>query len=127
PTGHPVAGTPTPDTRWLDPPAGGNAEGWEMEPGLRRPAAYAMNSCSMPWMPGDTKNVTPPVRLAEVARAADTILIAEGHSSAADVHPAWMWTYCQGVFTHSTGKVGNFIFFDGHVKSKKWLATLFPL
>jgi prepilin-type processing-associated H-X9-DG protein len=31
------------------------------------------------------------------------------------------------VFAHPAGKVGNFIFFDGHVKSKKWLATLSPV
>src|SRR2546427_47413 len=27
----------------------------------------------------------------------------------------------------TAGKVGNFIFFDGHVKSKKWLSTLYPV
>jgi prepilin-type N-terminal cleavage/methylation domain-containing protein/prepilin-type processing-associated H-X9-DG protein len=126
-TSRAVPGAPTPDARWLDPPAGGNAEGWEMEPGLRMPISYGMNSCSTTWMPGDSKGVSPPVRWAEVTRPGDTILIAENKSSAADVHPAWMWTYCQGVFAHPTGKQANFIFYDGHVKSKKWLATLFPL
>ena len=31
------------------------------------------------------------------------------------------------MFAHQTGKVGNFVFFDGHAKSKKWLSTLYPL
>ena len=35
--------------------------------------------------------------------------------------------WCPGVFAHPAGKVGNFIFFDGHVKSKKWLSTLYPV
>jgi prepilin-type processing-associated H-X9-DG protein len=29
--------------------------------------------------------------------------------------------------THQSGKVANFIYFDGHAKPKKWLATLYPL
>jgi prepilin-type processing-associated H-X9-DG protein len=28
---------------------------------------------------------------------------------------------------HQAGKVANFIFFDGHAKSKKWLSTLYPI
>jgi prepilin-type processing-associated H-X9-DG protein len=35
--------------------------------------------------------------------------------------------YCPGLFNHPAGKQANFIFFDGHAKSKKWLATLYPL
>ena len=30
-------------------------------------------------------------------------------------------------FVHQTGKQANFIFFDGHAKSKKWISTLYPL
>jgi prepilin-type N-terminal cleavage/methylation domain-containing protein/prepilin-type processing-associated H-X9-DG protein len=127
PTGHTIPGMPSPDSQWLNPPPGGNAEGWEMEPGQRMPGSYGMNSCAITWVPADTKNVSPPLRWAEVTRPADTILIAEAHSSAADVHPDWMWLYCAGVFAHAAGKVGNFIFFDGHVKSRKWLSTLYPL
>ena len=33
---------------------------------------------------------------------------------------------CNGVFAHST-KNANFIFYDGHVKTKKWLSTLYPV
>jgi prepilin-type N-terminal cleavage/methylation domain-containing protein/prepilin-type processing-associated H-X9-DG protein len=127
PTGRTVPGMPTPDSQWVTPPAGGNAEGWELEPEQRMPGGYGMNSCAETWVPADTKGVTPPVKWAEVTRPADTILIAEAHSTAADVHPDWMWSACPGVFAHPSGKVGNFIFFDGHVKSRKWLSTLFPL
>ena len=31
------------------------------------------------------------------------------------------------MFAHQAGKVGNFVFFDGHAKSKKWLSTLYPV
>jgi prepilin-type N-terminal cleavage/methylation domain-containing protein/prepilin-type processing-associated H-X9-DG protein len=127
PVSRTVPGMPSPDSRWLDPLPGENAEGWEMEPGQRMPGSYGMNSCATPWLPADTKGVSPPLRQAQVARPSDTILIAEGHSTAADVHPDWMWLFCPGVFSHPAGKVGNFIFYDGHVKSKKWLSTLYPL
>ena len=41
--------------------------------------------------------------------------------------PDWLWSICAGIFSHPAGKMGNFIFYDGHVKSKKWLQTLYPL
>jgi prepilin-type N-terminal cleavage/methylation domain-containing protein/prepilin-type processing-associated H-X9-DG protein len=127
PTSRTVPGTPTPDTLWTNPPPGGNAEGWEFEPSQRMPAGYGMNSCATPWQPSDWKGVSPPLREAQVAHPSQTILIAENRSSAADVHPHWMWTYCRSVFAHAAGQVGNFIFCDGHAKSSKWLSTLYPL
>jgi len=127
PTSRTIPGMPTPNSQWVTPPAGGNAEGWALEPEQRMPGGYGMNACAITWVPADTKGVSPPLRWAEVTRPADTILIAEAHSTAADVHPNWMWLSCPGVFAHPAGKVGNFIFFDGHVKSRKWLSTLFPL
>jgi prepilin-type processing-associated H-X9-DG protein len=30
------------------------------------------------------------------------------------------------LFTHPAGRTANFIFYDGHVKNKKWLSTLYP-
>jgi prepilin-type N-terminal cleavage/methylation domain-containing protein/prepilin-type processing-associated H-X9-DG protein len=126
PTSRTIPGVPSPDAQWINPPPGGNAEGWELEPEKRMPNGYGMNSCAITWVPSDTK-VTPPLRWGEVSRPSDTILIAEAHATAADVHPDWMWSACPGVFAHPAGKVGNFIFFDGHVKSRKWLSTLFPL
>src|SRR5436305_2091266 len=121
-SGRPVNGVPnTP---------GDNAEGWELEPEQRMPISYNMNSCATSWFPADSTDppAGPPLRLAALARPADTIAIAETQWSASDVHPGNLWgLYCFVNFAHPAGKMGNFIFFDGHAKSKKWLATLYPV
>jgi prepilin-type N-terminal cleavage/methylation domain-containing protein/prepilin-type processing-associated H-X9-DG protein len=112
------------------PKKGDNAEGWEVEPGLRMPVSYAMNSCAETWYPADTSQgrSSPPLTQAGVPRPADTIAICESTWVAADIHgPDWLWDECPGLMVHQAGKQANFIFFDGHAKSKKWLATLFPL
>jgi prepilin-type N-terminal cleavage/methylation domain-containing protein/prepilin-type processing-associated H-X9-DG protein len=110
------------------PKPGDNAEGWQTEPTLRMPISYGMNSCVISWYPADDKRTGPPVRMAQLVRAADTILISESQWGASDVHGEnWLLDHCGGVFTHPAGKQANFIFFDGHVKSKKWLATLYPI
>ena len=41
------------------------------------------------------------------------------------VHWLWKADRCEDVFAHST-KVANFIFYDGHVKWKKWLDAFYP-
>jgi prepilin-type N-terminal cleavage/methylation domain-containing protein/prepilin-type processing-associated H-X9-DG protein len=110
---------------------GTNAEGWEMEPSLRMPISYGMNSCAATWIPADSKSpiAGPPTRLGQLVRPSDTIMVAENQNLPyADVLVDWMWTQgrCNGVFAHPS-KVANFIFYDGHAKSKKWLATLYPL
>jgi prepilin-type N-terminal cleavage/methylation domain-containing protein/prepilin-type processing-associated H-X9-DG protein len=107
-----------------------NAEGWAVEPGLKMPISYAMNSCASTWYPADDPNArkTTPIRMAQLVRPADTIIICENTWSTADVHgPDWLWSICAGIMSHSAGKMGNFIFYDGHVKSKKWLQTLYPV
>jgi len=109
-------------------PAGANAEGWEMEPGQRMPISYAMNSCAATWYPADDNRTSPPTRLSQVVRPADTIIICENQWPTAEAHaPDWLWNVCPGLFTHPAGKVANFIFYDGHAKTKKWAATLFPV
>jgi prepilin-type processing-associated H-X9-DG protein len=65
--------------------------------------------------------------MAQFVRPADTIIICENQWPTSDLHPRWLWAACPGVFSHPAGKVANFIFFDGHAKSKKWLATLYPV
>jgi prepilin-type N-terminal cleavage/methylation domain-containing protein/prepilin-type processing-associated H-X9-DG protein len=110
--------------------AGSNAEGWEEEPEKRMPISYGMNSCATTLVPADDKRAIPPLRPSQVARTADTILIAENQAFPyADVYAWWMFhpSGCPGVFAHHAGRVGNFIFYDGHVKSKKWLSTLYPV
>jgi prepilin-type N-terminal cleavage/methylation domain-containing protein/prepilin-type processing-associated H-X9-DG protein len=127
PTSRTIPGKPTPDNLATNPPAGGNAEGWQIEPSQRMPPGYGMNSCAETYQAANLKGVSPPLRMAQVTRSSDTILIAEDRCTWADVFPGWMWVYCHGVFAHKAGQVGNFIFYDGHVKSRKWLSTLYPL
>jgi prepilin-type N-terminal cleavage/methylation domain-containing protein/prepilin-type processing-associated H-X9-DG protein len=110
---------------------GDNAEGWEMEPEQRMPISYGMNSCAQTWIPADdaADKPGPPTRLGRLERPADTIMVAENQDLPyADVLVDWMWTpmRCNGVFSHPS-KLANFIFYDGHVKSKKWMATLYPV
>jgi prepilin-type N-terminal cleavage/methylation domain-containing protein/prepilin-type processing-associated H-X9-DG protein len=121
-----------PGTPGTNPPKpGANAEGWEVEPGQRMPISYAMNGCAATWYPADTKEgqSSPPIRLAQVVRPADTLIIAESQWIFPDMHVSWLFDpgACGGIHAHQAGKVGNFIFYDGHVKSKKWLSTLYPV
>jgi len=108
---------------------GMNAEGWEVEPEQRMPISYSMNSCASTWYPADTKEgqTSGPLRMAQVPRAADTILVAEQMTIWPDTHPAQLWSQCYAIFAHPTGKMGVFIFHDGHAKPKKWLSTLYPV
>src|SRR5207245_11050555 len=41
------------------------------------------------------------------------------------VHWLYRTDRCEGIFAHSP-KIANFIFYDGHVKPKRWLDTLYP-
>jgi prepilin-type N-terminal cleavage/methylation domain-containing protein/prepilin-type processing-associated H-X9-DG protein len=120
----------TPGIPRVNPPtAGSNALGWENEPERRMPISYSMNTCTATWYsidsPGGPR--TPPLRQAQLVRPGDTLLICESTWGQGDMHAAWLWQACPGIFAHSAGKVGNFIFYDGHVKSKKWLSTVHPL
>jgi prepilin-type N-terminal cleavage/methylation domain-containing protein/prepilin-type processing-associated H-X9-DG protein len=109
-------------------PARGNAEGWEVEPDQRMPVSYAMNSCASTWYPADTAEGrrSPPLQMAQLARPADTIIIAENRWPTSDIHAAWIWGgECPGMFAHNT-KNANFVFYDGHAKTMKWIQTLIP-
>ena|SRR5947209_4547912 len=33
----------------------------------------------------------------------------------------------QAIFAHPAGKRGNFVYYDGHARTRKWLQTLYPL
>jgi prepilin-type N-terminal cleavage/methylation domain-containing protein/prepilin-type processing-associated H-X9-DG protein len=125
PYSHPKPGVPK-----VNPPTpGSNSLGWENEPEQRMPISYSMSTCSATWYSADTPQgkVNPSLRQAQITRPSDTLFICESTWGQGDMHAQWLWTNCPGVFAHSTGKVGNFIFYDGHVKSKKWLATLYPM
>jgi prepilin-type N-terminal cleavage/methylation domain-containing protein/prepilin-type processing-associated H-X9-DG protein len=113
------------------PKPGQNGEGWEVEPSQRMPISYSLNACTTTWYPADTKEGAAwgPLRVAQLTRPADTFAIAESRWQFPDMHASWLWdgSACGGLFTHPAGNMANFIFYDGHVKSKKWLATLYPL
>jgi prepilin-type N-terminal cleavage/methylation domain-containing protein/prepilin-type processing-associated H-X9-DG protein len=120
-----IPGMPNSDA----PTPGKNAAGWELEPEQRMPISYSMSSCTSSWYPPNTalgKN-TVPLRMAEIVRPADTLVIAENQTGYNDMHAAWLWDICEGVFAHPAGRMGNFVFYDGHAKAKKWLRTLYPL
>jgi prepilin-type N-terminal cleavage/methylation domain-containing protein/prepilin-type processing-associated H-X9-DG protein len=114
------------------PQPGDNAEGWEEEPGSRMPISYSTNFCTGTWYPADTKEgqSSPPLRLSQVVRPSDTILIGETQWATSDVGPGPIFNasgiYCRIIFAHPGSRLGNFIFYDGHVKSKRWLSTLYP-
>jgi prepilin-type N-terminal cleavage/methylation domain-containing protein/prepilin-type processing-associated H-X9-DG protein len=110
----------------LPPLPGANAEGWAKVPEQRMPISYNMNQCATTWIPADQKNTSPPLTLASLARPAETIIIAETQWPTSDMGPEWMWNYCPAIFAHGN-KQANFVFFDGHAKSMKWLATLYPV
>jgi prepilin-type processing-associated H-X9-DG protein len=108
---------------------GTNSEGWESEPEQRMPISYGMNSCAATWIPADDKTTGPPTRLGQLVRPAETMMVMENQGLPyADMVVHWLWhtDRCNGVFAHST-KNANFIFYDGHVKTKKWLSTLYPV
>jgi prepilin-type N-terminal cleavage/methylation domain-containing protein/prepilin-type processing-associated H-X9-DG protein len=115
--------------KFADPARAGetNAEGYAFEPEQRMPISYGMNSCAANHQPADT-NPVPATRLGQLVRPAETMMIVENQQRPyADMTVHWLWEpgRCEGVFAHST-KVANFIFYDGHVQSKKWLSTLYP-
>ena len=91
--------------------------------------SYSMSSCtSSYYTPFSKKGAdTLPLRVAQVVRPADTLLIAESTWGQGDLNPDFLLRACPAVFSHPAGRMPNIIFYDGHVKSKKWLSTLYPL
>src|SRR5206468_4170279 len=108
---------------------GMNAEGWEVEPEQRMPISYSMNSCASTWYPADTKEgrSSGALRMAQLPRPADTILVAEQKTIWPDTHPYQLCLQSNAIFEHPVCKVGVFIFHDGHAKPKRLLSTLNPL
>jgi prepilin-type N-terminal cleavage/methylation domain-containing protein len=119
-----------PRSPYSDPPRpGSNARGWEYEPEQRMPISYSMSSCTSSYYTPFSKlgRDTLPLRVAQVVRPADTLLIAESTWGQGDLNPDFLLRACPAVFSHPAGRMPNIIFYDGHVKSKKWLSTLYPL
>jgi len=127
---NPKANACPPDPTRTKAAADTCAEGWMSEPDKSMPISYAMNSCAETWYPADDPNgrKAPPLTLGQLARPADTICICELTWATSDFHgEEWLQDHCEGVMVHQTGKQANFIFYDGHVKSKKWLSTIWPI
>jgi prepilin-type processing-associated H-X9-DG protein len=93
------------------------------------PVSYVMNACAASWIAMDQKGAAPPLRQSQLSRPAETILIAESQWGVAETSAEFLWDAgrCSAVFAHPGSELANFIFCDGHVKAKKWLATLYPL
>jgi len=113
----------------IPPKRGANAEGWERVPEQRMPISYNMNQCASSWVPADSKNPAPPppLRLGQLARPAETIIVGETTWATSDFGAEWLWNDCPAIFTHSAGRTANFVFFDGHAKNKTWMSTLYPV
>lgn len=123
-----------------------NAYGWQYMPGRKLPISYAMNGCSTSWLPatGEYGDPGQPLSDASVTRSSDTIAIAETTWVHPDIHAGWLSStsdQCNvdngfmphpGAYMHlgswpnGPGGMANFVFWDGHVKSKKWGATMLP-
>jgi prepilin-type N-terminal cleavage/methylation domain-containing protein/prepilin-type processing-associated H-X9-DG protein len=127
PMSRPIPGTPG----RRPPQPGQNAEGWEVAQDLTMPISYGMNSCAASFYPVDGSNgpVYPPLRQSQLVRPSETMMICETTFPDADVNVAQLWdpSWCPSIFTHSAGRKSNFIFYDGHARSRKWLETLYPL
>jgi prepilin-type N-terminal cleavage/methylation domain-containing protein/prepilin-type processing-associated H-X9-DG protein len=123
-----LPGIPASDPGRLPRP-GSNAAGWEATPGLRMPISYGLNVCANSWFSADWTNpkAPPPPRVAQLVRPAQTIFLCETNSPQTGFTPEFLWSWCFHVFSHPAGKLANFVFFDGHVQSKKWLSTLYPV
>ncbi|HLK57636.1 MAG TPA: DUF1559 domain-containing protein, partial [Chthonomonadaceae bacterium] len=146
PNGRPL-GPGSATTGWDDQTTH-NAEGYQFTSNRILPVSYGFNSCASTWMPASAFadgwasttnygqiNATEAV----IARPSNTIMIAETIRGDADVNAQWMWAWQNDpnpynrdrIFTHlkwpGPGGKGNFIFFDGHVKTRTWAQTIVPV
>src|SRR5207244_1927725 len=67
--------------------------------------------------------------LSQLVRPTETLMIGEDQVlpfADIPVYHLCAQIRCSHLFVHSS-QVANFIFYDGHVKSKKWLSTLYPV
>jgi len=93
-----------------------------------------------------------PMKDAKLSRPADTIAVGEVAWDDSDIHAGWVCTDShvpdagggcdggdnrtpephkgimghRGSYPNGPGKVGNFIFWDGHAKNRKWAQTALP-
>ncbi len=144
PNGRPLG--PGPASGWDDATGTHNAEGYQFQPDREFPVSYGFSSCASSWYPANfigpwgseadlgKINATD----AAIARPANTIAIAESIRGDADINAQWMWSWSTAtnlydryrIFTHmkypGPGGKGNFVYFDGHVKTRTWAQTAVP-
>jgi len=127
-----------------------NTQGWGAETDHILPVSYVMNANVSSWVPASS-NVTwtdpKPLSDAQLVRPSDTIAIAEETISSynngnadPDIHASWLWGESCGNnppdrsgFEHyggypgGPGTMANFVYWDGHVKARRWSQTLLPI
>jgi prepilin-type N-terminal cleavage/methylation domain-containing protein/prepilin-type processing-associated H-X9-DG protein len=147
PNGRPLG--PGPSSGWDDAGQSHNAEGYQFQPDRKMPISYGFSSCASSWVPASAYpgadnwtteddwgkiNTTD----AAISRPGNTIMVAESIRGDADLNAQWTWSWKDSdslydrarMFTHlkwpGPGGKGNFIYFDGHVKTKTWAQTVVP-
>jgi len=123
---------PTDNSEWHD-----NAMGYVMENDKIMPQSYAMNSGATPWAAVDDAGTSwvnkKPLKDAAINRPANLVAVGETTWRQGDFGPDWFQDtqgQCGGhaLFAHHGEFNGpaNFIYFDGHVKNKRWGAMAYP-
>lgn len=146
PNGKPLG--PGPSSGWDDAQNSRNAEGFQYMPDKKFPISYGFSSCASTWVPAsayddgwatEANNGKINATDAGISRPSNTIMVAESIRGDADLNAQWMWSWETAtnaydkyrLFTHlkypGPGGKGNFIYFDGHVKTKTWAQTILPM
>lgn len=135
----------------------GQGEGWFFERDAKMPIAYGMNTTVTTWLPANYGTEwgasswvdVSPMSDSRLTRAADTIAVGEVAWDVADVHIGWTGIDSggggcdggdnnraetrkglmghRGTYPNGPGKQGNFIYWDGHAKSRRFAQTVLPL
>jgi len=113
-----------------------NAKGYAMENDKIMPQSYAMNAGATPWGAVEDHGVDwmnkKPLKEASINRPANLVAIGETTWREGDFGLDWFQDtqgQCGGhaLFGHrGYNGPANFVYFDGHVKSKKWGAIAYP-
>jgi prepilin-type N-terminal cleavage/methylation domain-containing protein/prepilin-type processing-associated H-X9-DG protein len=116
----------------------GNAMGYYMEPDKTMSQSYAMNAGATTWFPSGDKNAGDawvnfrPLKDAAINRPANLIAIGETTWTQGDFGMDWFLnnnSQCSqhALFAHRAyNGPANFVYWDGHAKSHKYLSVEFP-
>jgi prepilin-type N-terminal cleavage/methylation domain-containing protein/prepilin-type processing-associated H-X9-DG protein len=122
---------PNGNNEWRD-----NAKGYVMETDKIMPQSYAMNAGATTWCPVDDAGTNwadkKPLKDAAINRPANLIAVGETTWREGDFGMDWFLQsggQCGGhaLFAHrGFNGPANFIYWDGHVKAKKWSQVAYP-